>query len=245
MPKHLFDIVEKSNRQLKAEMLELFARIASATGYVSNRTRAELKRAAAYCQIDEEKLMARVEQLEKEFPEPFPEVKKVIVAEEKGRMFEEYTIKYFAKNPRLTLKEWRGDKFLCEDKLFPESNMFPDLEYMLATDSDKTNGKLFGVECKWRSKVIEEDLVTICREDQFERYKLYGEQVPTFVALGVGGSPDAPEHFYVIPIGQISDASDEIKGVQISLSEMAHYECNPASFPFFNTRNNKIIFSKM
>ena len=107
----------------------------------------------------------------------------------KGREFEDYVLELLdiAHNDRLTLNEWRGDKSL--PGVYPESNSAPDFVF-------EYDGKLFAVECKWRShlpKDIEKELLPPERMASFQQFSTE-RCMPVYLLLGIGGLPNDPDN---------------------------------------------------
>ena len=141
-------------------------------------------------------------------PEPANEGKEAN-NHEKGMLFEEYVVSLFDKK-YFEITEWRGDK-MAKDGRFATSNQYPDLEIKLNL---KANSHLFAVECKYRS--IATSSIKWSYPEQLERYKAFAKskEMPVFIALGVGGSPDAPKYLNIIPLSEIEDESltiDQLK----------------------------------
>jgi hypothetical protein len=116
---------------------------------------------------------------------------------EKGDSFERYVVRNF--NPNyFTLQEWRGDKYV--DGVYPVSNHFPDLEIVFSLPSRNIKDT-FAIECKWRSGWHRNN-IEWASDFQVAHYKEYAQRVgiPVFVVIGLGGTPDAPEHVYCIPL---------------------------------------------
>ena len=130
---------------------------------------------------------------------------------EKGVMFEKYIVGRFG-SKYWTIKEWRGDKGV--NGRYSESNMNPDLEMKL---SFKDKEYVIAVECKWR-KSSYEGKVKWSYPDQLKRYKEYARKnnIPVFVALGIGGLPSSPSELYLIPLKDLSSPT-------VTLSEISKY----------------------
>ena len=130
---------------------------------------------------------------------------------EKGVLFEKYIVGRFG-SKYWTIKEWRGDKGV--NGRYSESNMNPDLEMRL---SFKDKEYVIAVECKWR-KSSYEGKVKWSYPDQLKRYKEYARKnnIPVFVALGIGGLPSSPSELYLIPLKDLSSPT-------VTLSEISKY----------------------
>lgn len=117
-----------------------------------------------------------------------------------GLDFEKFVVKKF--NPRyFVIKQWAGDKFV--DGRYAESTLEPDLQLEL-----KLNNKRYpvAVECKWRSRA-QGNAIRFANDGQLERYQAFEKRtsMPTFIALGVGGTPSAPKDLFIIPVSDFTD----------------------------------------
>lgn len=144
------------------------------------------------------KLFASDKDAESEIKKEIPSRHKK-TAKEKGDAFENYVIRKFDRK-FFALKDMRSDK--GADGFYPESNKYPDLvlEYRPASAR-------FAVECKWRSgwwrrNDGRESIDWAGGDKKIQNYKEYSEQndIPVFVAIGVGGKPDNPEELFVAPL---------------------------------------------
>lgn len=117
---------------------------------------------------------------------------------EKGDEFERCVLKCFSPTSH-SLIEWRSDKHLPGWGA-PRSNQWPDL----VMEEVKT-GRRFAVECKYRSRT-ENGVVKWSYPKQRQGYCEYElrEKIPVYVALGLGGSPDAPCNIYLIRLRRIA-----------------------------------------
>lgn len=120
----------------------------------------------------------------------FPET-----AKEKGYQFEQFVVNKFDRR-YFTLKEWRSDKGI--DGRYAESNKNPDLEFEFHL---RTVRKTFAVECKWRQNYYRGG-VEWAKKGQVARYNAFAtkRQIPVFVIIGVGGTPDDPNDIFVVPL---------------------------------------------
>lgn len=124
-----------------------------------------------------------------------PETELIDVNAKAGLDFEKFIVKKFDPD-YFVIKQWAGDIFV--DGRYAESTLEPDLQLEL-----KLGKKRYpvAVECKWRSNV-KGDFIRFANDGQLERYKAFEQRtsMPTFIALGVGGSPSSPEALYIIPV---------------------------------------------
>ena len=116
---------------------------------------------------------------------------------EKGDEFEKFTVTKFD-NRYFKILDWRGDKFV--DGVYAESSKNPDLEIEF---SHKNISKKFAVECKYRSKIYDEVIIT--KQHKIDGYKNYSakNKIPVFIVLGLGGKPSNPLECYIIPIKKV------------------------------------------
>jgi hypothetical protein len=79
-----------------------------------------------------------------------------------------------------------------------EDNIKPDFKFRVRETREE-----FWVEAKYRTK-YDEDKVECYRPDQLERYK--EEELPVYIALGLGGDPDLPDQVFLIPVKYIQSS---------------------------------------
>ena len=112
----------------------------------------------------------------------------------KGRQFEELVVSFLADKSIYRLLAWRSDKIV--DGIYAAENLLPDLEIMQRIGDVEVE---YFVECKYRSSWDSNGKVDLSK--QFLRYRNFAKDCgkELFIALGVGGTPDKPEVFYLIP----------------------------------------------
>lgn len=117
--------------------------------------------------------------------------------EEKGYLFEKYIVKKFKTNYFKQLA-WRGDKYI--DGHYPKESHDPDLEYNFVF---KDYSRIFAVECKFRSNLFNGKIEI--EDRKFKNYIAYSKNknIPVYIALGIGGVPDAPQDLYLIPLSEL------------------------------------------
>lgn len=119
---------------------------------------------------------------------------------EKGRLFEQYITTLFNQQS-FKLVAWRkSEKFI--DRVMHPGHSNPDLEFKLFGKKKYH----FAIECKWREKFIDDEIQwaephQIIIYNSFQR----AYRIPVFVAIGVGGTPQAPEDLFIMPLYMISD----------------------------------------
>ena len=118
--------------------------------------------------------------------------------EKNGYDFEKFIVQKF--NPNyFKIKEWAGDKYV--NGIYAETTLNPDILFKFSL---KGEAFFFSVECKWR-KDFYQNSIEFATRDQLERYRRYEEKenLPVFIAIGIGGQAVAPNHLYIVPLGQI------------------------------------------
>jgi hypothetical protein len=133
-------------------------------------------------------------------------------AEKKGLEFTKSIIAKFDKK-YFKLKEWRSDKY--DGGVYPEANMYPDLEFEFSLRDVKSR---FAVECKWRKSYYKNG-IEWAKEYQLKNYRKFKTEknIPVFVAIGVGGTPEKPEDVYIVPL-------TVIENIFISQTELKKYQ---------------------
>ena len=116
----------------------------------------------------------------------------------KGLLFERFLLDKFPK------QEY--------DIIFATKDLHKKFQRFVATDADpdfvlkeRKTGKVFAVECKYRSDYIigsRGEKGVWWKREQGDRYSQYSqkENIPVYIAIGVGGNPKNPEQIGLIPI---------------------------------------------
>ena len=117
---------------------------------------------------------------------------------QKGDDFEKYIVQKFSKS-YFSIVEWTGDKYV--KGMYAKSNTNPDLTLRFKM---KDAEKDFAVECKYRSDYYKNG-VEWCTEQQLANYKTFATSkgIAVFVAIGMGGVPNAPEELFIIPLTEL------------------------------------------
>jgi len=146
-------------------------------------------------------------------PTQAPKDTTTLSPKEKGDAFERYVVRNFNRR-YFTLQEWRGDKYV--DGIYAVSNHFPDLEIVFTLPSQNIKDT-FAIECKWRSG-WQGKSIQWADDFQVAHYKEYAQRlgIPVFVVIGLGGTPDAPEHVYCIPL-------EAMKGNTLTFEDVRPY----------------------
>ena len=114
-----------------------------------------------------------------------------------GQEFEWYVREYLFIDGRYKLLE-SPPAFTKDKRHFPQSAMRPD--YKLR---DRLTKRTFYVEAKYRSWRNNNADVWCTYPAQLDRYLSYNEEYPTFLILGLGGSPTQPDLITLLPIEEI------------------------------------------
>lgn len=147
-----------------------------------------------------------------------------------GLAFEKYVFQLL--NPRFfRLDHWAGDKFIAGR--YASTDLDPDIQVTANT----VEGRFpLAVECKWRTKQ-EGDYIWFAEDKQLKRYQEFSKETgkPTFIVLGLGGTPDSPEEIFLIPIHAFK------RGTQHRAS-LAHYrKPNPEVGFFFDPESGSLM----
>lgn len=147
-----------------------------------------------------------------------------------GLDFEKYVVQKF--NPQFfQLDEWTGDKFVAGR--YANASLQPDIQVTLKTAAGAFS---LAVECKWRSKK-DGDFIWFTEDKQLIRYQEFAKQTgkPTFIVLGVGGNPNAPEELYLIPVFAFK------RGIQHQSSLNHFRKANLEQGFFFDAESNELM----
>jgi hypothetical protein len=179
------------------ESMEHIIQMAIADGILTNNERNLIKQQAEKYGLDYETVIAEVE-IRMDNLDFASETQLIDFNKKSGDDFEKFVVQKF--NPRFfKLKEWAGDKYV--DGIYAETTLQPDLLFDF-TIQGKTVG--FAVECKWRSD-FKRGGIEFATKSQFLRYQKFGQDrnIPVFIVIGVGGKPESPQYFYVVPLSEI------------------------------------------
>ncbi|KCZ73387.1 hypothetical protein ANME2D_00453 [Candidatus Methanoperedens nitroreducens] len=133
---------------------------------------------------------------------------------DKGVEFEKYVAKLFNQK-YFSIADWTRDLSGKHD-IRVESDSNPDLTVRYLPTNEKIS-----VECKFRSNLYKGKLRWTYGL-KIEDYRLYSREnnIPTFIAIGLGGYPDDPERMFCIPL-------EEAKYPELYPSIYERYERNP------------------
>lgn len=207
-------------------------RMAGADGVVSPRERRLMWEFAMEYGVELESLVAYAESATKVYQ--YPEVETIDRNVYLGRKFEEFVVSLFSNRIRYGLLFWRGDK--RSGDIYALENLLPDLHLRHKLDGGDVQ---YFVECKYRSS-WGDGVFDFSR--QFLRYRREAKErnMELFLALGVGGTPSAPEEFYLVPGRMI--------GYEKAITREGYFRkcrCQPTSEAFHQYINhyfNKRVF---
>lgn len=128
-----------------------------------------------------------------------PEVVFINQSVMKGRKFEEFVVKLTADKSRHTHLNWSSDKYV--DGVYSLDTLMPDLLLRHQLDSCMVD---YYVECKYRTSLPDGILDLTSQLGRYRRMASAEKRVELFIAVGIGGTPSAPEQFYVIPSRMIN-----------------------------------------
>ena len=105
--------------------------------------------------------------------------------------FQHYLEKTVQLGQGVVLKRWPSNP----------NSYYPDLQLSRVTEGKETH---IAIECKFRTG-LENGFVSFAYDDQLKRYKQFEEQskIPVIVVLGLGGTPEAPNNIYEIPLAAL------------------------------------------
>lgn len=112
----------------------------------------------------------------------------------KGQQFEELVVSFLADKSIFQLLAWRSDKIVND--IYAAENLLPDLEIKQRIGNVEVE---YFVECKFRSSWNSNNKIDLSK--QFLRYRKFAKDngKELFIALGVGGTANKPDVFYMIP----------------------------------------------
>jgi len=114
----------------------------------------------------------------------------------KGDEFEHYVRKYLFTKEGYELVHQTHD-YTANKNDFVENSKEPDFKFR-----SRRSGQEFLVEVKYRSAFYQ-GAAEWCKPYQLKRYKAIDKAMSVFVAIGLGGLPESPEHVYIVPVKHI------------------------------------------
>lgn len=128
-----------------------------------------------------------------------------------GNDFENFVANLFSVRDTFKVLEWNQGQ-TSTDGVYAEQNKRPDFKIRQTLD----NGSkiYFWVECKYRSALFN-NAITV-KEYQLIRYRIIQRTShrKIFLAIGIGGSPSAPDRFALLPLDSVK--SEDIHNDAIS-----------------------------
>lgn len=113
-----------------------------------------------------------------------------------GKAFENYALEFLFPREDFDFLE-RVPEYTSNKKHFALNALNPDFKF-----KDKTTGRVFFVEVKFRGRCKKSNEIRWTYPAQLLRYLSFNRSCPTYVLIGVGGSPECPELIGLIPIEQ-------------------------------------------
>jgi hypothetical protein len=173
-------------------------------------------------------------------PAPVPEskvpVEKELTSWEKGVKFEKYIANLFdAKSKLFEIKYWSSDK-IADNGLSPTANRNPDIEFLF--NNDKRHS--FAIECKWRQGFIfqgNNSGIEWAKLYQIKWYEEYErkENIPVWVAIGIGGTPDNPQQLFLTKLSNIAQYPFVFE------SFLKNYRRNPVYRLYYNAEQKLLL----
>lgn len=150
---------------------------------------------------------------------------------EKGLLFEEYITTLF-NSKYFERLEWYQSKELPRDQYHKKMSN-PDLTYELHLKGSYN----FAVECKWRENFSGGKLRWDNKDEQVSKYLnfQYDSETKVFLAIGIGGKPDAPQKLFLTSLNNI------IAIKELSESNLFPHMRNPGRRFFFDTTHYKLV----
>ena len=176
-----------------SDKIELLKKMAMADGVLSENEKNVFRETLDLSESDMQTLF---EQMESELESVQSETELLDWKRKNGLDFERYIVKLLPddyKNLR-----WTGDKYV--DGRYDESSKQPDIIF----DIELNKVYSVAIECKFRMSFFK-DLLVVARKEQLDRYREFQERndIPVFLAIGVGGSGAHPEELFIVPLNAI------------------------------------------
>ena len=200
------------------EMARWIAEMAGADGEITPNERKLMKRFADTYGLDFGKLIRMAYAISGKNEQ---EVELIKPSEIKGLQFEEFVVSLLSDKSLFRLLAWRSDKIV--DGIYAAENLLPDLEIKQRINYIDVD---YFVECKYRASW--ETFLMSDLSKQIGRYRFFAKEhgKRLFIALGIGGTPHAPEAFYVIPSHAFNRMQDD-PSIQVK-----SYRCKPTTEAF-------------
>jgi hypothetical protein len=194
----------KNNKDLD-EIVEM----AIADGVLTNNERNIIKRLTKEKGLDYDSIIKHAENQISNFKADTAETKIIDLNKKNGDDFEKYIVKKFDKK-YFNIKEWAGDKYV--NGVYAKTTLQPDILFEFSLKNQTVE---FSVECKWRSKYYKKG-IEFASSEQFKLYQDFekNRNIPVFIAIGIGGKGENPEHLYIVPLKSIESnfiTTDKLK----------------------------------
>ena len=118
----------------------------------------------------------------------------------KGDLFENFVVDKLFNGSEYDLI-YRTNSFDQNEARFAEYTLKPDFKFRC-----KKTQKEFYVEAKFRSGFNSDNKIEVISYSQIERFKIYQkeENIPIFIAVGYGNSPENPAYVSLIPLNELT-----------------------------------------
>jgi hypothetical protein len=112
-----------------------------------------------------------------------------------GLRFEDYVSDLFSKKYFSVVEKTHSAE--TNQERYVESSMNPDFVFRY-----NPTGELLAIECKYRSNLNNEGLLSWSYPEQMKRYQefSYKRKMPVFIVIGLGGIDNDPEEMFNIPL---------------------------------------------
>ena len=176
-----------------SDKIELLKKMAMADGVLSENEKNVFRETLDLSESDMQTLF---EQMESELESVQSETELIDWKCKNGLDFEKYVVKLLPDDYRNL--RWTGDKYV--DGRYDESSKQPDIIF----DIELNKVYSVAIECKFRMSFFK-DLLVVARKEQLDRYREFQERndIPVFLAIGVGGSGAHPEELFIVPLNAI------------------------------------------
>jgi hypothetical protein len=114
----------------------------------------------------------------------------------KGDEFEDYVQKVLFPDSHFVLVQKTHD-YIANKNRYIESLKEPDFKFRT-----RAKYKEFYVEAKYRSG-FHNGVIDWCKPFQLRRYQTIDNKIPVYIAVGIGGQPEAPYQISLIPMTHI------------------------------------------
>lgn len=190
----------RPNRQTTHKMLDetlkWMARVALADGYFSPEEVKVIEQYAQLHGIDSEPVIEALhEAAAKLDPTVIPLHRNVV----RGIEFENAVARRLSAMPGITIESRSADFKMNDWEIADERSLLPDflIQHKLGRFTLR-----YWLECKYRSTLNN----VYFQDYQVDRYAKaqHRDMIPAFIMLGSGGTPMSPDHFFLIPVDDIT-----------------------------------------